>query len=138
MLIRQFDLMREGEVAMKKVYLMCPYSHSDPKILEQRFEMANKAAVYLMKKGFLVFSPISHSHPIGSCLKNTLDHDFWLKQDRSFIDWADIGVILCIDGWKESKGINMERRWLKKAGKSEMFLNITDSPANKLSFSPIE
>ena len=96
---------------------MCPYSHGDPKILGQRFEMANKAAMYLMKKGYIVFSPISYSHLLAAYNNNHLDHDFWLNQDRAFIDWADIGVVLCLDGWRESRSVTQQRGWFEEIGK---------------------
>jgi hypothetical protein len=95
-----------------KIYLAAPYSAPTEAEREARFIQANKAAAFLMQKGHIVFSPISHSHPIAHHIGNHLSHDFWLKQDFSFMDWADELWILCADGWEQSKGIALEiERW---------------------------
>ncbi len=49
---------------MEKIYLATPYTDFDPAVRAARFFAVNKVAAHLMKKGFLVFSPISHTHPI--------------------------------------------------------------------------
>lgn len=108
-----------------KVYLMCPYSHKDRTVREGRFALANVAALYLMNGGVYVFSPISHSHPISLSGGNSLDHEFWLRQDRQFVDWADAGIVLTIDGWRESKGIHIELGWFEEMGKPVLYLNLS-------------
>jgi len=47
------------------IYLACPYSHPDSNVREYRFKMANRAAAKLMRDGHIVYSPISHTHPIA-------------------------------------------------------------------------
>ena len=102
---------------MKKIYLASPYSHPDKSVRENRFRAACKAASLLMVQGYLVFSPIAHSHTIAQYLDNHLDLDFWLEIDLSFLDsWADEMWILCIPGWWESKGIRREIEHAKKHG----------------------
>jgi nucleoside 2-deoxyribosyltransferase len=48
---------------MKKIYLAGPYSHWNPAVRAIRFHKLNEKAAELLNAGFLVFSPISHSHP---------------------------------------------------------------------------
>ncbi len=97
-----------------KIYLMTPYSHLDDFIRKWRAEMACLAAGILMKRGHTVFSPIAHSHGVSLFMDNSLDREFWLKQDQSFMDWADIGLAVdFIDdpvpcAWYDSYGINWE------------------------------
>ena len=100
-----------------KIYLACPYTHIDPKVRQKRFEQVNEVAGQLMKKGYIVFSPISHSHPISLTLNNSVDADFWLDQDKHFIDWCDELHILCLDGWQQSKGVSAEIKLAKKLNK---------------------
>lgn len=76
-----------------KIYLATPYSHPDPKVREWRFENINSFAADLMKCGHVVFSPISHSHPISQHLGNSLDSEFYLGQDIPFMNWADKMII---------------------------------------------
>ncbi|HIJ58698.1 MAG TPA: DUF1937 family protein [Deltaproteobacteria bacterium] len=96
---------------MKKIYLAAPYGHKDPKVREQRVEAVNKKAAELMMDGHLVFSPLSHSHPISKhCTVDPCDNNFWLRQDLWVLEICDVMQILCLDGWKESDGIDTEWR----------------------------
>ncbi len=102
---------------MKKIYLANPYSHPDPYVRRERFHAACRAAARLMEAGNIVFSPIAHSHPISEHLGNPLDLDFWLAQDRAFVEWADEVHVLLLPGWDTSKGVAMEVQWTREAGK---------------------
>lgn len=94
---------------MKKLYLAAPYSHPDKSVREQRVEAVNKKAAELMMQGDLVFSPLSHSHPISEyCNVDPCDNDFWLRQDLWVLEICDEFHVLCLDGWKESIGIMIE------------------------------
>lgn len=100
-----------------KIYLACPYSHKDPEVRAQRVEAVNKTAAELMMAGHLVFSPLSHSHPISKhCKVNPCDHDFWLRQDLWILRFCDEMHILCLDGWDESTGIKIEVEYAKTLG----------------------
>ena len=102
---------------MKKVYLACPYSHKDPNVRKQRVKAVNKKAAELMMAGHLVFSPLSHSHPISKhCTVDPCDHDFWLRQDLWILKFCDEMQILCLDGWDESSGIRTEIEYAKTLG----------------------
>lgn len=102
---------------MKKIYLACPYSHSDFVVREYRVAQANKKAAELMEVGNLVFSPLSHSHPISEhCKVDPTDHDFWLRQDLWILDICDDMHILCLPGWDKSKGIGIELEYAKSKG----------------------
>jgi len=95
---------------MKKIYLACPYSSPDENLRKWRVKQADKRAAELMEAGNLVFSPLSHSHPVSKHCSSTCpqDHDFWLKQDLWILKICDEMEILCLDGWAESKGIGVE------------------------------
>ena len=107
---------------MKFVYLCVPYSHPDPEIRSSRAVLADKAAARIMEQGYVVFSPISHSHRIAHHLNNHNDGRFWLEQDMPFLNMADIVAVLKIPGWRESKGIQIELDIADKQGKEVMFI----------------
>ena len=92
------------------IYLASPYSHTDPNVTHRRFQAAAKAAAKLMREGYIVFSPIAHSHPVSHFLGNGLDHDFWLRQDLEFLKIAKKVVVLMLPGWQESRGVGAEVR----------------------------
>ena len=102
---------------MKKIYLISPYSHEDEKVREERYNAAVDATADLIKKGYIVFSPIVHCHPLA--LKHNLpkDHVYWKEYNQSFIEWADIGYILCIEGYARSKGVDADIEALRALGK---------------------
>lgn len=96
-------------------YLAVPYSHPDVKVREARFIAANRAAYRLMQRGDVVFSPISHSHPIEVESGAIGDHEFWARQDDAFQGSATLVSVLMIDGWKESRGVQREIQIAKEA-----------------------
>ena len=89
-------------------YLASPYSkyrfgH------DAAFRAAASNAGILTRAGIVVFSPITHSHPLIQW-GNVSGTDFaaWERFDRAMID-AAIGCILCrMPGWNESEGIKRE------------------------------
>lgn len=100
------------------IYLACPYSHSDPQVRIERFESANRAAAYLMCQGHKVFSPISHTHPIAVSPEGELPKgwEFWHEFDRAFLEYSYKIIVLCIDGWKESVGVQGELKIAEELG----------------------
>jgi hypothetical protein len=102
----------------KSIYLAAPYSHWNPLVRWQRFRKVNKRAAQLMDLGYIVFSPISHSHPISRYTKaDSCDSRFWCDQDLYFLEHCDEVWIYCLPGWEKSKGINEEMAIAAKLGK---------------------
>ncbi|WP_375166540.1 DUF1937 family protein [Bradyrhizobium sp. USDA 4532] len=98
------------------VYLACPYTHSDPAVRRYRFESATRAAADLIKKGRIVFSPITMTHPIDIVLageSNTLGSDYWVAFDEAFMEMCSEIVVLTLDGWEQSRGIQREIEYFK-------------------------
>ena len=94
-----------------RLYLSCPYSHPDIEVRQDRYEQATMKAAALMASGYIVFSPITHSHQLVKYLPNSIKHDFnfWMSQDIPYIRvWADELWVLCLPGWKDSLGIMKE------------------------------
>jgi len=112
---------------MRKIYLCSPYSSPDKTVCNDRFRLACKAAAKLMRDGYIVFSPIAHSHPVAQYIGNRLDHGFWLEQDLSFLDsWADEMWVLMIDGWQESEGIAAEIKRAETIGLPVKYILMRD------------
>jgi hypothetical protein len=88
-------------------YLAIPYTDPDPEVMRQRFEMANRTAAHLMQQGLLIYSPISHSHPIAQ-YGLPLDWDYWEKYDQEILCICDELIVIMADGWRESRGVQAE------------------------------
>lgn len=93
------------------VYLSSPYTHPDKEVRQKRFEAACRASARMMDEGHVVFSPIAHSHSIETLgFHNVRDGKFWMNQDIPLLRHASLLVVLKLDGWMESKGIEWEVR----------------------------
>ncbi len=99
------------------VYLACPYSHPSKDVEQWRYEESTKAAAWLInEKALNIFSPITHSHPLrmlGGCSGNW---KFWEKIDREYIDVSHRLIVLLLDGWKGSVGVQAEIEIASKKG----------------------
>lgn len=98
------------------IYLATPYNHTDPAIRVARFDAVNKVAAELMRDGLHVFSPISHSHPIALVGDLPKGWEYWAVYDRTMLGICDALVVLMLDGWMESIGVNAEIAIAKEMG----------------------
>lgn len=99
------------------IYLASPYSHSNPAVMEERFESACIVAGELMKVGEHVFSPVAHSRPIANLVDLPHDFEFWAKYDTQMISLCDEVVVLTLPGWEESRGVAAEIKIAEELGK---------------------
>lgn len=99
------------------VYLAVPYMHDSSLVREYRFNAANKAAATLINEGYVVFSPISHSHPIavdGNI--QGLGWETWERQDIAMLRLCKALFVLQLDGWDQSLGVQAEIKEAKRMG----------------------
>lgn len=104
-------------------YLAVPYTHADPKIRHYRFERVNKVAAKLMKEGHIIFSPISHSHPIAMEGETSTDWSYWVNFDAAFLKCSKKLIVLKLEGWEESVGVAGELKIAKELGIPIEFLS---------------
>ena len=104
-----------------KIYLAVPYSHDNIKVKEERFNKVTLLNGKLMNGGNLVYSPITACHPVAMMCKIPGSWEYWEKLDRSFINWCDIVYIYCLEGWKESTGIQAEIKIANELKKPIMY-----------------
>lgn len=97
---------------MSFYYLASPYSHPDPIVRAHRYEVAKYVTGLLVGRHRIpVYSPIAHSHHFAIEQRLPEEHDFWLSYDRHIANRAYGLLVLCQEGWEESKGIAMEQEW---------------------------
>lgn len=89
------------------LYLAAPYSDPDPGVRQRRFEAVCEQAAALIRAGALVFSPLSHSHPIAIYGVPT-DWSYWDTFDSQMLAACDELVVLMLPGWRESVGVQAE------------------------------
>jgi len=86
------------------IYLATPYSSDDPAVMRHRYNVVTKVAAELMKRGEMVFSPITHSHPIAQHLnkETAVDWKAWERFDTKLLKCCSELCVLMLPGWKES------------------------------------
>lgn len=90
------------------IYLAGPYNHVNPIVMEERFELLTRFAANLMKEGQVVYSPITHNHPIAIRYGLPRGWDYWEKFDTVFLRAATRMVVVTLDGWEDSQGVGAE------------------------------
>jgi hypothetical protein len=94
-------------------YLACPYSDPDPVVREQRFEQATRFAAELTAEGRVVFSPVTHNHPLVS-LGMRHGWDAWRNTDLTYLRLCQRLAVLCLPGWWQSTGVPAEIQFMQR------------------------
>ncbi len=105
------------------IYLISPYSDPDPAVRAKRFRDACLVAAALLQTGHSVFSPIAFSHPLVEYGLPT-DWSFWERYNREHLARCHEVLVLKLDGWEESVGVQEEIRIAWQLGKPIWFLDI--------------
>lgn len=105
-----------------KLYLATPFSHKDRHVMLERFNVVNKVAAKLMANGYIVYSPISHTHPISEAGSLPTDWEFWKEQDSPFLEWCDELWVLVVNGWRDSVGVQAEIEEARELNKPVRFI----------------
>lgn len=110
----------------KRIYIAGPYSHPDAAVRLERFHRLNDIAAAFMQspEGHVVFSPISMTHPIAEQRDLPLGWEFWERNDRAFISWCNILVVVKLPGWQESKGVAAEIAIANEMEKTIVYLAV--------------
>jgi hypothetical protein len=117
-----------NEMTEQITYLACPYTHELPQVRAERFMAANKAAAFLIRRGYIVFSPITMTHPIDMLLAGedaTLGTDYWVRFDEAFMDLCSNMAVLQLPRWQESSGVMREILFFQQKGRPIWFLDPT-------------
>lgn len=105
---------------MRKVFLACPYGHSDGAVVEERFALSNAVAAKIVRGGAAVFSQVSMSHPINRHLADLGKAGIgalWTPVDQLFMEAMEELIVIDAPGWKESSGVAREIRFFEDRGR---------------------
>jgi len=111
-------LIAEPEVSKSHlIYLASPYSHEDKMIEQHRYEIAEEVTAKALNMGFFVYSPIVHCHNLALKYNLPTDAKFWEKYNYELLLRSDYLVVLALNGWTKSKGVNWEINTANNLGK---------------------
>lgn len=105
---------------MRKIFLACPYSHTDAAIVEARFIQCNRVAAKIIEAGHLVFSQVSMSHPINQAFvgkDSAAIGKLWAPVDAVFMELLEELIVLDLPGWELSGGIKREMEFFERRGR---------------------
>ena len=98
------------------IYVACPYSDNQKDVMAKRFESVSAFCAELLRYRVMVFSPISHSHPIAQ-YGLPKGWDFWQRWGRIYLEFCDAIIVLRLPGWDVSIGVTAEIAAMKAQGK---------------------
>jgi hypothetical protein len=120
------------------IYLGTAYSHPDPAVRKERFDLALEAAAILARAKVPCYVPIAAWHVVAIVHKLPGDHEFWRIQDEAMLHLCDEGWFVWSDGLNESKGVKAELELLKALGKpKKLFDSLTSLAAYARSYSRV-
>lgn len=96
------------------IYLASPYTSNnsnpeDKKSTEHlRFSTTARIAGELINKGHIIYSPITHNHPMKIRTDLPGDWEFWKSFDEIMIKACSELWVLMLYGWNVSKGVTAE------------------------------
>ena len=115
---------------MKLYYFAHPYTCKDKegKIIhvgeEANFNLCNIRGGELIEKGYMIYSPISHTHTIHVSNPQFLannEYELWLKLDNLIIDKTDFDGIILAPEWESSNGCKKEKLIFEGKGLEVLF-----------------
>jgi hypothetical protein len=104
-------------------YMASPYSNIAKHIEFWRYDINLEVLGKLTYLGYIVLSPLVHSHPMAHTFVMPKGFEFWKQIDTIFMDHTIGLIVLMIDGWKESKGVQSEIKYMEKLGKPIYYLD---------------
>lgn len=105
------------------VYLASPYSHDFKEIREVRYRLVLQALLEISRLEIPVYSPIVHWHPLAVAAKLPTTFEFWSTQNDPMVKSSKELWILCLDGWRQSRGIEHEMKLAYSSGLRVRYLN---------------
>jgi hypothetical protein len=104
-------------------YLASPYTCPDPAVRQQRYEETCRATADLLRSGKTIYSPIVFGHALCA-FDLPGDWQFWQKHDRRFLEVCDEVIVLQLDGWEKSVGVQAEVAIARRLGKPVTFIRV--------------
>ena len=98
-------------------YLAHPYSSKTEEGVMANYELACRRSAKLFLRGYKIFSPIVHSHPIETASPEIskwprgVRWKFWIDIDMFILQYVGFTGVILAPGWGKSKGCKKEYEW---------------------------
>ncbi len=94
-------------------YIAAPFWHEDENVRNFRRRKAIEYSESLFHKGVLFYSPLLFSERFK---EKKAKENFWLTHGQKMVKACDAMRVLCLDGYKESSGVEKEIECAQKIG----------------------
>lgn len=130
-----FPPMEDHEADREIVYLAAPYTKigqqiddavADTAMREARYNAVTDVAAQLIEQGEAVYSPITMTHPIDVAMHSKKTSEFWVELDRPHMELCSRIVVLMVDGWDKSAGVQKELEHFASRGIAPEFASPGD------------
>ena len=88
------------------IYLASPYSDPSEAVRIERVRLTDAFVARHLQQGIALFSPILYGQLFEELIGS--DAAAWEAIDEDFIGAASAMWVLCLPGWKQSKGVQLE------------------------------
>lgn len=93
---------------MSFIYIASPYTDQNPDVCAERFRMVSEFTADMINIGYVVYSPIAHSHPLAIKYDLPEDSESWRHQNYGMLAKASELWVLKLQGFDTSKGVTDE------------------------------
>ena len=100
----------------KVVYIAAPYRSSSNAIQQYRYVQSCMVAARLMEAGVCTFSPLANTIPVAVYANLHLPAGLYLQYDTTILRKCNELLVLAMDGWDVSEGVQYEIQCAKKMG----------------------
>lgn len=90
------------------IYIATNYTDESRHVMQERFEKVTAFASTLVRQGHLVFSPITHGHPIAWQGNLPVTFDIWQKYALTMLAMCEKMIVFQQPGWEHSEGLEAE------------------------------
>lgn len=97
------------------IYISAPYNHKDKLVIEKRMEAVYKKFAELMMSGHIPVTPLM-AHAVIERHPVPLSSEFWEEYSITLLSKCNRMVVLLLDGWEESTGVQYEIAYCMKNG----------------------
>lgn len=97
------------------IYVAGPYYSPDPAVIQHRMERVYSFMAHLMKMELHCVSPLLF-HEIVKEHELPNNFAYWDKYSFNLLKRCDKMIVLCLNGWKESKGVQAEIKFCEDNG----------------------
>lgn len=95
------------------IFLAAPYSSTTPGLQEAREATITEVTARLMRRGQVVYSPITYGYAIAHRHELPHDAEFWITLNNAMLSSATALYVLTLHGWEQSWGVNHEMKFAR-------------------------